>query len=453
MKKWVLFVLIAISIVAVGIVVYLTFNPSEKGQSAISANVIKGDFVVDITTTGELEAKNSVEINGPQGLRNFRIWNVTIQDIIDEGTFVKKGAYVATLDPTELTNNIKDAQIELDKIESQYTQTRLDTALEMRQSRNEIVNLRYAVRERELVLEQSQYEPPATINQAEIDLEKARRTLAQAIESYAIKQEQNAAKMREVAASLQKQRNNLQGMMDLREQFVIYAEEDGMLIYKKDWNGNAIKAGSQISAWNPTVAILPDLSTMLSQTYINEVDIRKVKVGQKVEIGLDAFPEKKFTGEVIRVANIGEQRPNTDAKVFKVSIQINEKDELLRPAMTTSNRIIISRKEDVLYIPIEAVFNQKDSINFVFLKKLGGVQKQEVMLGIANRNEIVVQKGLEEGDEVLLQKVAGAEDEPVNLLPEMKGRRHNKLRELEEPALQPDTAVPADPEASGPEKL
>ena len=90
-----------------------------------------------------------------------------------------------------------------------------------------------------------------------------------------------------------------------------------MVIYTKGWDGKPIKAGSQISTWRPVVATLPDLSVMLSKTYHNEVDVRKVKTGQKVEIGLDAFPDKKLTGVVTRVANVGEQRPNSDSKVLK----------------------------------------------------------------------------------------------------------------------------------------
>ena len=74
-----------------------------------------------------------------------------------------------------------------------------------------------------------------------------------------------------------------------------------------------------MSTWDPVVATLPDHTTMVSKTYINEVDINTVKVDQKVEIGLDAFPEKKLTGTVIEVANVGEQKPNTDAHVSRRS--------------------------------------------------------------------------------------------------------------------------------------
>lgn len=413
------------------LILYFATQSSGDEALGITVQVRQGPFIVDVTTTGELEAKNSVEILGPQGTRNFRIWNMTIQEIIDEGTFVKKGDFVASLDPTELTNNIKDAQLELEKIESQFIQTKLDTTLEMRQSRDELLNLSYAVDEKQLVLDQSQYEPPATIRQAEIDLEKAKRALRQARENYKIKRQQSEAKMQEVALNREKASRQLDGMKELMQSFRITAPEDGMLIYKRDWNGRAIKEGSQISAWDPVVATLPDLSTMLSVTYVNEVDIRRVKAGQEVQIGLDAFPEKEFSGKVFSVANVGEQRPNSDAKVFRVTIEVKERDDLLRPAMTTSNRIVTEKLEDAMYIPLECLFNADDSITYVYRKSGLDIQKQEVMLGTSNRNEVVVHAGVETGDVLYLSKPSGVDKEKVSLLAEMDGKR-NRRPEIQE---------------------
>lgn len=420
----------ALALVAIVVVIYFLLPATSGESSGILVQVKKGNFVVDITTTGELEAKNSVSIMGPSGTRNYRIWNITIQEIIDEGSLVAKGDFVAQLDPTELTNNLKDAQLELEKIESQFIQTKLDTTLQMRQTRDEIVNLTYEVDEKQLILNQSQYEPPATVRQAEINLDKSVRALEQARENYKIKKEQNIAKMQEVALNRQKQQNNLDGMSELMDLFTITAPEDGMLIYKKDWNGESIKAGSQISAWDPVVATLPDLGTMLSVTYINEVDIRRVKVGQRVEIGLDAFPDKRMTGKVIRVANVGEQRPNSDAKIFMVSIEVKEKDDLLRPAMTTSNRIITDTTGNALYIPLECLFNQDDSITYVYKRSGLTTTKQEVIIGPTNRNEVVITAGLEAEDKVYLSRVSSAEDQSIVLLPEMEGKRQKKDNEI-----------------------
>src|SRR5690606_19909936 len=151
-----------------------------------------------------------------------------------------------------------------------------------------------------------------------------------------------------------------------------------------------IKAGSQIQMYDPNVASLPDLTKMMSKTYVNEVDVRKVKNGQNVEIGLDAYPDKKLKGKVTRVANVGEQRPNSDSKVFEVSIEIEGTDESLRPSMTTSNRIIAKIIEDALFLPLECLHNQADTITYVFKKDGLNTVKQEVVTGDANANDVVI---------------------------------------------------------------
>lgn len=438
---------------------YFIVKGNKGGDSAdIFVDVKNGQFQVDIETTGELEAKNSVKIFGPRKLREYRIHQVKIDDIVEEGTEVKKGDWIATLDRSELMNKIQDAQLELDKVQSQYTQTRLDTTLQMRQARDELINLKYAIEEKQIVLDQSKFEPPATIKQNEINLEKAKRAYQQASENYNIKKEQNIAKMVEVYANLRKSKKELEALTGLMGEFDIMAPEDGMLIYRKGWDGKPMKEGSTISAWDPVVATLPDLSTMISKTYVNEVDVRKIKVGQHVDLGLDAFPEKALTGKVIKVANVGEQRPNSDAKVFEVRIQIDGRDDLLRPSMTTSNKIIISSKDSVNFIPLECLHTENDSITFVYKREGLSVKKQEVHVGETNMNEAIILGGVKEGDNLYLSLPAGQEDVAVNLLPEMDGKRNLPKEEAkpEEPKEKtitlPDGTVikvPADGKGKG----
>ena len=112
----------------------------DKTEKNIFAEVKKGDFEISVFTTGELEAKSSIQINGPEGLRSANIFQVKITDIIAEGTVVKKGDYIAGLDKAEVGNKLKDASTDLQKFQSQYNQTQLDTALQLRQARDEIVN-------------------------------------------------------------------------------------------------------------------------------------------------------------------------------------------------------------------------------------------------------------------------------------------------------------------------
>ncbi len=432
--------LLGAGVLVVLLVGYFFVRGGDNTESAdVLATVKKGDFKIEIETTGELEAKNSVKIMGPGGLRNFQIWQVTIQNIVDEGTVVKKGDWVATLDRSEFQNKFAQKQIDFEKANSKFVQTQLDTTLLMRQSRDELINLKYDVEEKGIILQQSKFEPPATIKQAEINLDKAKRAYEQALENYKIKKNQNIEKMNEVGAELRKVRGEFDGMTKVLESFNVLAPEDGMVIYEKGWDGKPIKAGSQIHMWEPTVATLPDLTKMVSKTFVNEVDVRKVKQGQSVNVGLDAYPDKKLKGNVIRVANVGEQRPNSDAKVFEVAVELEGTDPTLRPSMTTSNRIVAKVIENALYIPLECLHNEADTITFVYRKNGMKVSKQEIIVGETNSNDAVVTGGLGENDLVFLSVPAGAEDDDVILLPELNGKRQKKEEKKEEvaPAASP----------------
>ncbi len=410
-------IIVASSIVLVIVVAFFLLKDGGTDEDIeISTEVKTGEFVIAITTTGELEAKNSIKITGPSGLRAARLWNVNIDKIVDEGTIVKKGEYVASLDASELSDRIRNTDNEFQQSMSKYTQTKLDTALTLRQSRDELINLEFAVEEKELILEQSQFEPPATIKQAEIDLSKAERAFDQAKQNYQLKKQKAVAQMQEADAELAEDRNERDFLMQLRGKFEITAPDDGMVIYVRDYDGTKKGEGSSIGAWDPTVATLPDLTTMISTTYVNEVDIRKIAKGQKVKIGLDAFPDKKLTGEVISVANVGEQRPNSDAKVFEVKVEINESDATLRPAMTTANEIITDVVADAVFIPLEAVYNQGDSISYVYKKSGLETIKQEVVLGKANANEVLVKSGIKVGESVFLIAPQGLEKKEVELI-------------------------------------
>ncbi|RLD72024.1 MAG: RND transporter [Bacteroidetes bacterium] len=392
--------IIALSVISV-IVLFFIFSGKEEQSDNIEAVVKQGIFEVNVTSTGELEAENSENIPGPNGLRKIRVYNVKITDLVPEGTVVDSGEYVATLDRSEVTSKLKDIEADIEAAESNFIKEQLDTTLELRKLRDDLINKEFDLEEKKINLEQSQYEPPATIRQAEILLNKVKRDYEQSIKSYKLKVRQARVKMKEAELKLAKSTRKRDDIMDIMNQFEVKAPKKGMVIYFKEWNGKKRKVGSTINPWENMVATLPDLSTMVSKTFVNEIDIRKVTKGQKVEIEVDAFPEKKFEGKVISVANVGEQLPNSDAKVFEVSIILNESDTVLRPSMTTSNTIITNSFDDVVYIPIEALL-VTDSLTFVYKKEGLSHKKLQIETGVANENEIIVTKGLKEGDIILL---------------------------------------------------
>ncbi len=407
-------------------------STKKEEKQQLYTEVKSGKFEVLVTVTGELQAEHSVKIMAPAELRsrNLRFSQIKIQDLIPEGTVVDSGDYVALLDRSDASNRLKDMMDGMEQYQSSLMKTKLDTTMELRGLRDQLINLKYNMEEVQITLEQSKFEPPATIRQAKINVDKAKRAYDQAQKNYVLKVKQAEADMSEAEFKVKKQQRRIEEMQNVISKFEIHAPAAGMVIYQKEWGGQKRKVGSMVSPWDLTVATLPDMSSMISKTYVNEIDISKVKKGQKVRIGVDAFPEKKYSGVVTEVANIGEQLPNTDAKVFEVNIKIDGSDPILRPAMTTSNQIITATYDSVLFIPLEAVFVE-DSIPYVY-KKNG--KKQVVLLGQENENEVIVEKGLKKGEKVLLSLPENPEKYSLSgedLIPVIRERGRQKRLEEE----------------------
>ncbi len=423
-------IIIVVSLVVLVVFVWYFSSLSKDDVETIKTKVRQGEFVIDVTTTGELEARSSEKIQGPNpmALRNARIWQYRIEDIVPNGTVVDSGDWVATLDRSDLENKIKDQELEVEKFQTQFTKTQLDTTMTLRSARDELVNLEFTLEDKQIIVDQSIYEPPATQRQVKLDLEKTQRTYNQTVENYTLKLEKARADMKEVSANLAKAQRKLDEFIQLKSEFVIRAPKAGMVNYKRGYDGKKQGVGAQISAWDNVVATLPNLLAMNSKTYVNEIDISKVKAGQKAEIEVDAFPDKHFTGSVFEVANMGEQLPNSNAKVFEVIIHIDEFDSILRPSMTTKNRIITEVIEDALYLPIECVHTE-DSVSYVFFD---GVRKQ-VITGKSNDNEIIIREGLKNGDEIYLVPPAGAKKWKLKRLPEKIIEKYKVEEEKQEP--------------------
>jgi multidrug resistance efflux pump len=432
MKRRTILAIVIPVVLIVALVMYSALSGKEK-EVVLETRVEEGAFEIAVMVTGELQAIRETEIKAPSQLRsrNLRIRSVKIQDLIPEGTVVDSGDWVATLDRSEADNSLKDILDNLEQKQSEYMRTKLDTTMQLRELRDELVNLRFSMEEAEITLEQSQYEPPATIRQAQIELERATRAYKQAETNYDLRVQQSRAEMREAEINMARDRRSKEEMEAVLQKFDIFAPSGGMVIYKKDWSGQKRTAGSEINTWDLAVATLPDLSTMISMTYVNEIDISKLQVGQQVNIGVDAFPEKKFTGEVLEVANIGQQLPNTDAKVFEVRIELNARDTILRPSMTTSNHVITRVLDSVLYVPLEAV-HANDSLTFVYTRD---GRKQVVVLGESNENHIIVEMGVKKGERLYLSLPGNVESfkyDGLELVEEIKRRKaEEEQRRLE----------------------
>jgi hypothetical protein len=415
-----IFIMIIIGIVS-AIIVFIFVNkiPLRKKVFNTYSAVEKGIFEITVTNYGELIAEKSIDINGPEiGQRTNRDYNqgssrqglqtrggdihamdLKIQDIVPEGTTVDTGDYIAQLDKTNYENTLKDELENLKTLKINLEIKILDTAVALTDLRDEIKNQKYLVEEAEITLEQSKFEPPATIRKAKINLDKAQRTLEQKKKSNELRIAQTQSEIKHEKMHLSKGTILVNDLQVFLAKFTVTAPSSGMVIYKKDRNGVKRKVGSTVNSFDRVIATLPDLSSMISKTYIDEIEISKIKIGQKVNIKVDASPEKAFAGKVISISNIGEQLSNSEAKMFEVQIRVDGSDPSLRPSMTTGNKIIIETFNDVVFIPTECVQAGPDSIPFVYGKN---GTKQIVVLGKSNDKNVIVEQGLETGTIIYL---------------------------------------------------
>jgi len=403
-------VIIVLSVV-LPLLVLVFFSLSRKsGEVEITCKVMKGPFEVKVHTSGQLESENSENILLPSVLssQNIRIYEIKITDLIEEGTVVDSGEYIATLDHKVIEEVLTSANLDLEAALTVVEDAKLDSNIYLSNYRDQIVNSRADVEERKIVLAESVYESPSVIKKAQMDLSKAERKLDQDIKGFQMRQRQLRSQMERRNIDYNEKKQRVENLMKLYDALIIKAPKSGMVIYAKDRFGIKIQIGSVLTPWSPIIATLPDMTKMISETYINEIDISKIKVKQKVDISIDAFPDKALKGEVISVANIGQPMPKSDSKVFEVNIRVFGSDPDLRPAMTTGNVIQTGFYTDKLFVPSEAVY-ETDSTRFVYLKK-DEVVRQLVDVGEENEDYVIVNKGVAENDVLLLNEPEKLDD-------------------------------------------
>ncbi|MCU4164714.1 efflux RND transporter periplasmic adaptor subunit [Carboxylicivirga caseinilyticus] len=418
------------TLVLIFLAIYILTPAKTDVSNYLSTPVIKGNFISQVYSTGQLQTENSELIVLPQEMnsRNIDLYEIKVTSIVEEGTEVDSGGYVATLDHAAVEELRTKAAEDYETAYNAYEDAKIDTNLNLSTLRDELLNAMVDLEEKKIVLDQSVYESPAVRRQAQLDVERTKRDLEQKESNYSLKQKQDEYKVFRAFEQVRKQQKRIDDIDKLFDQLEVKAPKPGLVIYSYDRFGKKIKAGATISRWRPQIAELPDLSSMISKTFINEIDISKIKIGQKVTIGIDAFPEKSFDGEVIKVANIGQVIPNGDAKVFEVTVKVEGYDKDLRPAMTTSNIINTADLEDVLYVPMEAVFSN-DTLSYVFVEGRQ-VKKQIVALGAANENFVVLNEGVNEGEILLMNQPEKPDEMPFEGL-----EIYSRLKSMEKDSL------------------
>jgi HlyD family secretion protein len=250
---------------------------------------------------------------------------------------------------------------------------------------------------------------PTSIETAKAKVERAKMIAQQTQKGVGFKIGKATAEYTRAKQESQKYQKELEYARQELEKTVIKSPQEGLVVMKETFQKGEYRKPrvGDIVFTNQPILFLPDVSRMMVEVLIREVDLSKVKIGKKVSIKVDAYPDLKLTGKVSLIGALAERRKELmgiGEKYFKINILVSEKEESLRPGMTARVKIAIrEEKKEVLTVPINAVF-QEEGNYFVYVSTTFNYQKRSVQLGMQNLGSAEILKGLKAGEMVCLEK-------------------------------------------------
>ncbi|MFC1724022.1 efflux RND transporter periplasmic adaptor subunit [candidate division KSB1 bacterium] len=363
--------------------------------------VKKSNFIISVTETGELEAVNSKMIFAPP-IPWHIVSNLKITKMVEDGKQVEKDEVLMEFDKSDVLKTISDAEAELEIAKSELRKTKAnhESQLDELVTNLAIANLNHKISELNLKLKK--YDAEVERKRIELDLEKATINLDKAQQEIENKKSIQKEEINTLDLKVLQAQNKLDEAKLTMEMLTVKAPNPGIAIVEKNWRtGEKFTVNDQTWPGYPLVG-LPDLSLMRVKVPINEVDIAKMGMDQKVIVKLDAYPDSSYSGHVTDIATLARLKDReSKVKVFDIIALMDGNDEKLIPGMTVSCEIIVNNILETISIPLDALF-KKDGENIVYLKNGSGFEPRKVKLGEENDNFVIIVEGLVEGDAVAL---------------------------------------------------
>jgi HlyD family secretion protein/macrolide-specific efflux system membrane fusion protein len=364
-RRWLVpaIVLVIVAGVVVAIAKRGGAGPKELDQSLIKT-VKRGDLAIDVLETGKVQPREKVEVKSKVAGQVQKVF-------VDAGDHVTKGQLLLQLDPTDYQRDVAktEADVAAAKNALEFSQLSLDR-------RQKGLELR-------------------GVSQMDVD--------TAASDARAKKVAVQTATVAFNAAS------------DRLRYTRILAPMDGTVTERGIQPGEVVVPGVQATFEGKALLTVADLSTLIVKTDLNQIDVAKVKLGQKVTLTLDALPGKSYEATITKIAPASITPKDKQVDVFPVEATLAKADALIKPGMTADVRIHIEKKEHVLALPIEAVVKEsgKQLVQKVVTlpDRKQKTEKVEVKVGARNDREIEVLSGVAEGDKVLIKPGSSAENE------------------------------------------
>lgn len=340
MRKWKATLGIGVLLVVIAAASYF-WQQRETTPEYRTAAIEKGDIVASVAASGTLTPVVSVQV-GSQVSGQLK------EVLVDFNSEVKRGQVIARLDPQSFEHRVQQAQADVDAARAQMAMQRAAVGVQRAQVAQAQVNLaearRALDRKQELVQKGFISAAERDTAQAAYEAQQEQVKAAQAqmsVSEASVGNAQAAIKQREAALA--------QAKVDL-ERTVITAPLDGVVVKRSVEAGQTVAASLQA----PELFIIAEnLADMRVEVAVDEAEIGRIRPGQQSTFTVDAFPGKRFAGEVKQIRKSGQTVSNVVTYMVEVSAQNEER--ILLPGMTANVRIVTDRREEALKVPNAAL--------------------------------------------------------------------------------------------------
>jgi HlyD family secretion protein len=286
-----------------------------------------------VLATGYLESAEVASIVVPDV---YRTYNFKISFMVPEGTDVTAGQPILSFEPTNVRDNLIRVTNLLEQEKQKIANTRLQSEARLEQLRLSLAEKKADVEKAQLLYN------GAKVSEGRIVAEQRRLELAIAndevlkLQRSIEKQQQtvatNIGKLADQAAQYEYQVEQYRAGL---EKFNVTAPKSGMIVYQPLFDGRKLTVGDTVFLGQPLIDI-PTLDKMVVVGQINEFDISKVEVGQRVEVVLDTVPDRTFQGSITSLGTTLRPKSETQPSVIMdARITLDTPDpRIMRPGMT-----------------------------------------------------------------------------------------------------------------------
>jgi HlyD family secretion protein len=352
-----------------------------------------------VDATGFLRATAMKNYGPPPPFGDY--WQFKIVNLVPEGKQVKAGDLLITFDAQKVREDLQKYENELDQARKELEKTKAQIDLE----REDLLS-KLAVAENnyeKFKLKQTSdpaYDVPNKVEEDRLAFEQARREVAAIKDRIDWHRKSSDATIQIIVSKKTRAENKVNDIKRGIEKFEAKADRDGVVIHKTKWNGERYQVGEPVWPWMSVLEI-PELQTIVAEAFVPEVDIGKIKIDQRVDITIDAFPGKSYAGTVKSMGTLVRPKswdiPN---KVLDVQVALDQLDtQIMRPGMSLKTKIQTASLPDCLAVPLKAVRSTTEGSK-IKVKTPEGWRDQMVKLGDSNGNEVVVLEGVHAGDRI-----------------------------------------------------